>query len=139
MFATYTRYCNYCRGIMPHPNPNSQKALNEATKKRRRPGRDRKVKITEEKERQMRQKGNGSLTDGINKSLDDLDKLFAILPVFAQAKIVIEMSLEYLPKDKVAIAEAVLLKLEDLEIESLYKECEIEGSLPEPKSGAWII
>lgn len=76
-----------------------------------------------------------SASDGVDKGID---KLFVMLPVFLQAKTIIEMSIEHLPEDKVAIAEAVLLELEDLEIEALYKECETEG-LIEPKSGAWII
>ena len=46
-----------------------------------------------------------------------IERLFAILPAFSQAKAVIEMSLEYLPPDELAIANSVLLKLEELEIE----------------------
>lgn len=72
-------------------------------------------------------------------SSDGIDKLFSMLPVFLQAKIIIEMSIEHLPEDKAAIAEEVLLKLEDLEIKQVYEEAKIEGDLPEPKLGAWIM
>lgn len=76
--------------------------------------------------------GQGSLTDGI-------DRLFTLLPVFNQAKAVIEVAIEHLPDKEKAIAEMILLKLEDLEIEQAYEEAEIDGDLPEPKSGAWIV
>ena len=117
---------------MPHPNPNSQKALEKATKARVRPGRTRKIKIEEENELILRGLGSGSLTDGI-------DRLFAFLPVFSRAKAIIELSIEHLPPEKQQIAEAVLLELENLEIEQAYTEAQIEGDLPEPKFGAWII
>jgi hypothetical protein len=32
-----------------------------------------------------------------------------------------------------------LLELEDLEIEQAYEEARIEGDLPEPKTGLWIV
>jgi len=76
--------------------------------------------------------GNGNRTKVI-------ERLFAQLPVFSKAKAVIELCLEHLPPDKQAIAESVLLELEDLEIEQAYEEARIEGSLPEPKTGAWIV
>lgn len=71
-------------------------------------------------------------------SSDGIDKLFAMLPVFGKAKLAIELLLENHPNAK-EYAESVLIDLEDLEVENLYKECEIEGTLPEPKSGAWIL
>ena len=68
-----------------------------------------------------------------------IERLFAQLPVFSQAKAVIEMSMEHLPPEKQAIAETVLMRLDDLEIEQAYEEAQIEGDLPDPKSGAWIV
>lgn len=107
---------------MPHSNRNSQQAILDAAAKRKRLGTDRKIKITKEKEAIARDWGNGSLTDGI-------DKLFTILPVFSRAKAIIELALEHLPPEKQAIAEAVLLELEDLEIEQAYHEAEIEATI----------
>ncbi|HEY9610535.1 hypothetical protein [Allocoleopsis sp.] len=71
-------------------------------------------------------------------SSDGIDKLFAMLPVFSKAKLAIELLISEHPKAK-EYAESVLVDLEDLEVENLYKECEIEGTLSESKSGAWII
>ena len=71
-------------------------------------------------------------------SSDGIDKLFAMLPVFSKAKLAIELLISDHPNAK-EYAEAVLIDLEDLEIEALYKEAELEGTLPEPKSGAWIV
>lgn len=70
-------------------------------------------------------------------SSDGIDKLFTMLPVFNKAKLAIELLLSGHPNAK-EYAEAILIELEDLEIEALYKECEIEGTLPEQKSRAWI-
>lgn len=66
-----------------------------------------------------------------------IERLFAQLPVFSKAKVAIQMLLEGYPQAK-EYAESVLIDLEDLEIEQVYKEARIEGDLPEPKSGAWI-
>jgi hypothetical protein len=68
-----------------------------------------------------------------------IERLFAQLPVFSRAKAVLELCIEHLPPDKQAIAESVLLELEDLDIEQAYEEARIEGDLPELKAGAWII
>lgn len=64
-----------------------------------------------------------------------IERLFAQLPVFSRAKVAIEMLLEGYPQAK-EYAEAVLIELEDLEIEQAYEEAKIEGDLPEPKTGA---
>lgn len=69
---------------------------------------------------------------------DGIDRLFAILPVFSKSKLAIEMLLSDHPQAR-EYAEAVLIDLEDLEIEQAYEEAKIEGDLPEPKSGAWIV
>lgn len=71
-------------------------------------------------------------------SSEGIDKLFAMLPIFSKAKLAIEFLIENHPNAR-EYAEGVLNELEDLEIESLYKECQVEGTLPEPKSGAWIV
>ena len=86
-------------------------------------------------------KANGIINprNGQGNRTRAIERLFAILPVFSQAKAVIEMSLEYLPPDELAIAGSVLLKLEELEIEQAYEEASVEGNLPDPKSGAWIV
>lgn len=68
-----------------------------------------------------------------------IERLFAMLPVFSQAKCALELTLEYLPEKERAIAEAVILQLEELEIEQAYEEAAIERGLPEQKSGAWIV
>lgn len=70
-------------------------------------------------------------------SSEGIDKLFAMLPVFQRAKVAIMMLIEQHPNAK-EYAEAVLIDLEDLEIETLYKECETEG-LIEKEGGAWIV
>lgn len=67
-----------------------------------------------------------------------IEKLFAQLPVFSRAKVAIQMLLDGHPQAK-EYAEAALIDLEDLEIEQAYEEARIEGALPEPKSGAWIV
>jgi hypothetical protein len=70
-------------------------------------------------------------------SSEGIDKLFAMLPVFQKSKLVIELLLAKHPKAE-EYAEAVLLELEDLEIETRYKECEADGIIV-PKSSAWIV
>lgn len=77
------------------------------------------------------EKFGSSLSDGI-------DRLFAQLSVFSKAKIAIEMLIEGHPQAK-EYSESVLVELEDLEIEQVYEEAKIEGTLPEPRSGAWIV
>lgn len=67
-----------------------------------------------------------------------IERLFAQLPVFSQAKVAIEMLLENHPQAK-EYAESVLIDLEGLGIEQAYEEAKIEGNLPEPKAGAWIV
>lgn len=86
-------------------------------------------------------KANGIINprNGQGNRIKVIERLFAQLPVFSQAKAVVELSIEHLPPEKAAIAESILLKLEDLEIEQVYEDAKIEGDLPEPKSGAWII
>jgi hypothetical protein len=75
-----------------------------------------------------------SASDGLDKGID---KLFSMLPVFQKAKLAIELLIAKHPKAE-EYAKTVLLELEDLEIEALYKECKTEG-LIESQSGAWII
>jgi hypothetical protein len=65
------------------------------------------------------------------------DRLFVMLPVFGKAKLAIELLLSGDPKAK-KYAEAVLLDMEDLEIEHLYEEAITEGII-QPKGGAWIV
>lgn len=117
---------------MPNKNIKSQEALNRATEARKRSGNARKIIIASGKEAIARRWGNGSLTDGI-------DQLFTMLPVFVQAKTVIELSTEHLPPEKRVIAEAVLFKLEELEIELAYEQLRAEGDLPSEQSSAWIV
>lgn len=86
-------------------------------------------------------KANGIINprNGQGNRIKMIERLFAQLPIFSQAKALIGLSIEHLPPEKVAIAESVLLKLEDLEIEQAYEEARTDGDLPEPKSGAWIV
>ncbi|HEY9598192.1 MAG TPA: hypothetical protein V6D33_11035 [Cyanophyceae cyanobacterium] len=67
-----------------------------------------------------------------------IERLFAQLPVLGRAKVAIQMLLEGHPQGQ-EYAESVLIELEELEIEQAYEEARIEGALPEPKSGAWIV
>lgn len=67
-----------------------------------------------------------------------IERLFAQLPVFSKAKTAIQMLLSDHPNAK-EYSEAVLIKLEDLEIEQAYEEAEGEGDLPDFDTGAWII
>jgi hypothetical protein len=75
-----------------------------------------------------------SASDGIDKGID---KLFVMLPVFSKAKLAIALLIQKHPKAE-EYAESVLLELEDLEIDALYKECETEGLIAS-KPDAWII
>jgi hypothetical protein len=75
-----------------------------------------------------------SASDGLDKGID---KLFVMLPVFSKAKLAIKLLIQKHPKAE-EYAEAVLLELEDLEIETLYKECEAGGIIA-PTSSAWIV
>lgn len=86
-------------------------------------------------------KANGIINprNGQGNRIKVIERLFAQLPIFSQAKALIEMSVEHLPPEKAVIAELVLFKLEELEIEQAYKEVRVEGDLPKPKSGAWIV
>ena len=65
---------------------------------------------------------------------DGIDKLFSTLPVFRKAKMVVELSLDYLPEDKKAIAKSVLFELEDLEIEQAYEEVKVCGEAIAPSA-----
>lgn len=79
------------------------------------------------------------LGETVSDGLDiGIDKLFAVLPVCSKAKLAIEWLISDHPNAK-EYAEAVLLELENLEIEALYEEAKLEGMLPYQKSSAWII
>lgn len=66
------------------PNEKSIEALLNSAKARKRPGVDRKIKLTAENEAIARAIGNGSITDGI-------DKLFDLLPILERLKTATEM------------------------------------------------
>lgn len=89
--------------------------------------------------------GEGSYSKGVRSLIDfaislgatNSDKLFAKLPAIGKAKLAIQLLLEDHPKAQ-EIAEAVLLDLEDLEIEHLYEDVIVDGVV-KPKGGAYII
>lgn len=82
-------------------------------------------------------KGVRQLVDfAISLGATDADKLFSRLPAIGQAKLAIQLLLEGHPKAQ-ELAEAVLIDLEDLEIENLYQEAIVEGNV-KPTKGAWI-
>lgn len=85
------------------------------------------VTLTKRQWKTFKELGNGNRSRGIRRSLTTLSK----------AKLAIELLLTKHDKAE-EFAEAILLELEDLEIEQLYKDAIIDGDI-EPKSGAWIM
>lgn len=68
----------------------------------------------------------------LSASVEDLDILFAKLPHLGKAKLAIQLLLE--GHDRAAeYAEAVLIDLEDLEIEHLYEEAYTDGVIEKTK------
>lgn len=77
--------------------------------------------------------GNGNKTEGI-------DRLFSKLPVFSKCLTLLQIAAEqpdrlHLFKDAI---EAVILELEELEIERVHEEAIAEG-LVERSTGVWIV
>jgi len=90
--------------------------------------------------------GNGNYSKGLRSLVDaaeiaagaeDADILFTKLPYLGKAKLAIQLLLQGHSKAS-EYAEAVLLDLEDLEIENLYEEAFIKGVIEKPK-GAYIV
>lgn len=83
-------------------------------------------------------KGVRVLADiAISAGAENVDKLFSKLPVLSKVKIALQMLLEG-HENSTEYAEAVLVDLEDLEIENAYQEAILEGDIKPPK-GAYII
>ena len=77
--------------------------------------------------------GGGNMTAGV-------ERLFAILPIFNQCKLILELIAEK-PENTIELRdqiESVLLELETLEIERVYEECITEGVI-KTKGGAYIV
>ncbi len=86
------------------------------------------------KESQKRNKIQASVATSLEA--ENLDKLFATLPHLSKAKLALQLLLDGHPQSR-EYGEAVLLDLEDLEIEALYDESAYEDT--ESAKDCWIV
>lgn len=90
-------------------------AILRAAEARRRPGKERKIKIVPEFERYTRMIGNDSITDG-------LSIIWQILPAFHELRTSAELSLEHLPPKEKEMLAASLKRIKELEFSQQNKE-----------------